>query len=291
MQPVSLVIVAQDEEGTVGRVIEAAKPVVSEIILVDSGSTDRTKQIAAELGAKCIDQPWLGFAKQKNFAIDQAGCEWVLSLDADEVLTEPLVAEIKSLLSGAELNNFDGYKIPRILFIGDRAISHGGFYPDAQLRLFKKDKGRFGDRLVHEAIKMDGPTRRLQHPMNHLAYKNVDEFEKAMDKYARLSAQEFFSRGKGYYKSRLNPVNRVLHPAWTFFYRYVLRRGFMDGGDGLRLASIYSGYVGKKIVYLHQLVNEKAATNHTSQCWPESHALPPKIRIWPSPVRSTAVTP
>ncbi len=164
MQPVSLVIVAQDEEGTIGRVIEAARPLVSEIILVDSGSTDKTIKIAEEMGAKCIHQDWLGFAKQKNFAIEQAGCDWVLSLDADEVLTAPLVEEIKALLSSSELDKFDGYKIPRILFIGERAIARGGFYPDAQLRLFKKDKGRFGDRLVHEAIKMEGPTRLLQHP-------------------------------------------------------------------------------------------------------------------------------
>ncbi|MBS1989026.1 MAG: glycosyltransferase family 2 protein [Cyanobacteria bacterium SZAS LIN-3] len=258
MQPLSLVIVAQDEERNIGRVIETAAPLVQEIIVVDSGSTDRTKEIASALGARIIDQPWLGFAKQKNFAIEQASCDWVLSLDADEVLTQPLVAEMRALLEGpaAELEKFDGYKIPRVLFIADRAIAHGGFYPDAQLRLFKKEKGRFGDRLVHEAIKMEGPTRQLQHPMNHYAYKDVAEFEQAMDKYARLSAQEFFNRGKDYYRKRLNPANKVLHPAWTFFYRYFLRGGFMDGADGLKLATIYSGYVGKKITYLHKLVSE-----------------------------------
>jgi len=256
MQPVSLVIVAQDEEGTIGRVIEAAKPLVDEIIVVDSGSRDRTKEIAIALGARCIDQEWLGFAKQKNFAIDQAVNEWVLSLDADEVLTDPLVAEMKNLLCSAELNNFDGYKIPRILFIGDRAIAHGGFYPDAQLRLFKKDRGRFGDRLVHEAIKMDGPTRMLKHSMNHYAYKSVEEFEQAMDKYARLSAQEFFSRGKDYYQKRLHPANELLHPTWTFFYRYFVRGGFIDGADGFNLARIYSAYVFKKIIYLRKLVRE-----------------------------------
>jgi glycosyltransferase involved in cell wall biosynthesis len=258
MQPVSLVIVAQDEEGTIGRVIEAAKPLVAEIILVDSGSTDKTMQIAEDLGAQCIHQDWLGFARQKNFAIESAKCDWVLSLDADEVLTDPLVEEIRGLLVSPDLAACDGYKIPRILFIGDRAIAHGGFYPDAQLRLFKKDKGRFGDRLVHEAIKMDGPTRQLQYPMHHLAYKDVAEFERAMDKYARLSAQEFFNRGKAYYQTRLSPLNQVVHPAWTFFYRYVLRGGFLDGADGLRLASIYSDYVRKKITYLHELVSESS---------------------------------
>jgi glycosyltransferase involved in cell wall biosynthesis len=261
MQAVALVIVAQDEEGTIGRVIEAARPLVSEIILVDSGSTDKTMQIAADLGANCIHQDWLGFAGQKNFAIQKANCDWVLSLDADEILTEPLVAEIKALLASADLGAYDGYKIPRILFIGDRAIAHGGFYPDAQLRLFKKDKGRFGDRLVHEAIKMDGPIRQLQHPMHHMAYKDVAEFERAMDKYARLSAQEFFNRGRSYYQKKLNPVNQIVHPAWTFVLRYILRGGFLDGADGLKLAQLYSGYVGKKITYLQELVRKDSGTN------------------------------
>ena len=257
MQLVSLVIVAQDEEGTIGRVIEAAQPLVAEIIVVDSGSTDRTKEIATALGARCIDQKWLGFARQKNFAIEQAQHPWVLSLDADEVLTAPLVEEMQALLNSADLDKFDGYKIPRILFIGDRAITHGGFYPDAQLRLFKKDKGRFGDRMVHEAIKMGGPTRMLKHPMNHYAYKTVADFNLAMDKYARLSAQEFFSRGKDYYQKRLHPANELLHPTWTFFYRYIVRGGFIDGSDGFNLARIYSGYVYKKIVYLRKLVREQ----------------------------------
>lgn len=260
MQPVSLVIVAQDEEGTIGRVIEAARPLVSEVIVVDSGSTDKTKEIALALGARCIDQKWLGFAKQKNFAIEQAQNDWVLSLDADEVLTAPLVQEMKRWLESPELTNFDGYKIPRILFIGDRAITHGGFYPDAQLRLFKKGKGRFGDRLVHEAIKMDGPTHQFHNPMNHYAYKTVAEFDAAMDKYARLSAQEFFGRGRDYYQKRLSPVNQWLHPTWTFFYRYLLRGGFIDGADGFKLAVIYTGYVCKKIVYLQQLVYESNRT-------------------------------
>jgi glycosyltransferase involved in cell wall biosynthesis len=258
MQPVSLVIVAQDEEGTIGRVIAAAKPLVAEVILVDSGSTDATKQIAKDLGALCIEQEWLGFSAQKNFAIGKANCPWVLSLDADEVLTDLLAAELQALLASPDLGAYDGYKIPRILFIGDRAITHGGFYPDAQLRLFKKDKGRFGDRLVHEAIKMDGPTLQLKQPMHHFAYKDVAQFERAMDKYARLSALEFFNRGRDYYQKKLGPLNIVVHPAWTFFYRYFLRGGFLDGADGLKLASIYSGYVGKKITYLHDLVRQNA---------------------------------
>jgi len=254
MQAVSLVIVAQDEEGTIGGVIEAARPIVAETILVDSGSSDRTVEIAGSLGAQVIHQDWLGFARQKNFAIEKAGCQWVLSLDADEILTPELINEIGALLNSPGLAHFDGYKIPRILFIGNDAVTHGGFYPDAQLRLFKKDKGRFGDRLVHEAIKMDGPVKLLQHPMHHYAYKDIAEFEQAMDKYARLSASEFFGRGRDYYAKRLSPINAYLHPLWTFFYRYIVRGGFLDGAIGFKLAAIYSGYVRKKIIYLRELV-------------------------------------
>jgi glycosyltransferase involved in cell wall biosynthesis len=115
------------------------------------------KRLPKEKGAIVQHQDWLGFAKQKNFAIDLAKSDWVLSLDADEILSDQLVAEIAALLKSPNLDQFDGYKIPRILYIGDQAVSRGGFYPDAQLRLFKRGKGKFGERLVHEAIKMDGP--------------------------------------------------------------------------------------------------------------------------------------
>lgn len=253
MPTVSLVIVAQDEERTIGRVIDAARPIVDEIILVDSGSTDKTIAIAQERGVIVQHQDWLGFAKQKNFAMDLATCDWILSLDADEILTEPLVAEIKALLASPQLNDFDGYKIPRILYIGERAILHGGFYPDAQLRLIKRGKGKFGERLVHEAIKMAGPKRMLKNPMLHYAYRDIDEFAAAMDKYARLSAREFFGRGN--YQGRISKFNEILHPAWTLFSRSILRGGFLDGAMGLKMAYIYSQYVRKKITYLRELAS------------------------------------
>ncbi|CAN5399890.1 glycosyltransferase family 2 protein [soil metagenome] len=255
MPTVSLVIVAQDEERTIGRVIDAARSLVDEIIVVDSGSSDRTKEIAAEKGALVQHQDWLGFAKQKNFAIDLAKSDWVLSLDADEILTDDLVAEMASLLKSDSLNQFDGYKIPRILYIGEQPVSRGGFYPDAQLRLFKRGKGKFGDRLVHEAIKMTGPVAMLKKPMHHYAYKTVDDFAMAMDKYAKLSAQEYFNRGN--YGLRASSVSEFVKPKLTFLYRYFLRGGILEGELGFKLTAIYSDYVRKKIFYLRQL-----ATHH-----------------------------
>lgn len=256
MPTVSLVIVAQDEERTIGRVIDAAKPLVDEVIVVDSGSTDDTIAIAQKSGARVVHQDWLGFAAQKNLAIDMAKCDWILSLDADEILTPRLVTELQARFPSSTFSNYDGYKIPRILYIGDTAIINGGFYPDAQLRLFKRGSGKFGDRLVHEAIKMTGPVGMLRHPMQHYAYQTVDDFAAAMDKYARLSAQEFFNRGD--YKWRASAVNQTLNGGWTFFSRYILRGGMLDGKLGLQLALIYSEYVRKKSLYLRQLVEEEA---------------------------------
>lgn len=259
MPTVSLVIVAQDEERTIGQVIDAAKSLVDEIIVVDSGSTDRTKEIAREKGATVQHQDWLGFAKQKNFAIELAKSDWVLSLDADEILSAKLVAEIEALLQSPSLDQFDGYKIPRILYIGDQAVSRGGFYPDAQLRLFKRGKGKFGDRLVHEAIKMTGPVTMLTNPMHHYAYKTVEDFAIAMDKYAKLSAQEYFNRGN--YGLRASLLSELIKPRLTFLYRYFLRGGILEGALGYKLTAIYSDYVRKKIVYLRQLANSNQNGN------------------------------
>lgn len=253
MQNLSVVIIAQDEERTIGEVLSAAKQVAQEIILVDSGSTDRTKEIAASMGVQAIHQDWLGFAAQKNYALDRASNEWVLSLDADEILTPELIEEISTLMNGdAQSQNTDGFRVARLLVIGTRPIRHGGFYPDAQLRLFKRSKGRFNDRLVHESVKLDGTIRDLQNHLLHRAYVDVDQFKSALDKYARLSAQEALR--SGYSKAKLSLFNLYLHPVWTFFYRYFIRCGFLDGAFGLQLNLIYADYVRKKISYLKERV-------------------------------------
>ncbi len=249
----SVVIVAQDEERTIGRVIEAIRPIADEVILVDSGSTDKTLEIAQSLGAECRHQDWLGYAAQKNLALSLAQSDWVLSLDADEIVTPELVSEITNELNSASATKYDGFRIPRVLYIGDTAVKHGGFYPDAQLRLIRRGKGQFNDRLVHEAIKMDGPVKMLSNCMHHYAYKDVDGFSAAMEKYARLSAKEYARSKKFGWKC--HPVNEFVHPIWTFFYRYFARGGLLDGALGLKLAGIYSGYVRNKIRYLRELQN------------------------------------
>jgi len=260
MLDLSVVIIAYNEERIIGRTLEAVSPFAGEIVLVDSGSTDRTLEIARQYKAQCHHQQWLGYAGQKNYALSLATKKWILSLDADEVVTEPLVREITALLTSSSLS-FTGYRIPRLLYIGDKAFKHGGFYPDSQLRLFQNGKGKFIERKVHESVEVDGTVGQLQSPLLHYAYTDFDHYVATLDKYARLSAQEFAERKNkstnGDHSApkslRGTKLDEMLHPTWTFFYRYILRAGFLDGLKGLKANWIYKDYVRKKISYLRQL--------------------------------------
>lgn len=253
----SVTIVAQDEERTIGRVIEAIKPIANEIILLDSGSTDRTVDIANEQGVKLYHQKWLGYCAQKNLAINYATNEWILSLDADEICTPELVEEIVALLTSDVPPAVNGFKIPRILFIGDEPVKGGGFYPDSQLRLIRRGTGKFAERVVHEAITVDGEVRKLKSPMLHYAYKDVPHFAAAMDKYARLSAQHYLERDFKPWKT--SKLNEAIHPIWTLFYRQVVRGGMFNGPLCLQLNIIYADYVRKKIRYLRELVSARVS--------------------------------
>lgn len=252
---ISVVIIAQDEQRTVGRVLEAVRPIAWEVILVDSGSTDQTKEIASEQGAKVIHQDWLGYSAQKNFAMSQATGDWLLSLDADEVITPELAAEIKELFVAGIPAGVNGYKIPRLFFIGETAIKRGGFYPDSQLRLIRRSTGHFKDRIVHESISISGKTIELSNPMYHYAYKDLQQYEQTMEKYARLSAQHYFSQKFSPWRAHI--LNEALHPMWTFFYRFIIRQGFLDGMLCLKLNLIYADYVRKKIHYLRELSTQQ----------------------------------
>jgi glycosyltransferase involved in cell wall biosynthesis len=248
----SVTIVAQDEERTIGRVLEAVQPIADEIVFIDSGSTDRTIEIAKSFGVRFIHQDWLGYAAQKNMAIDMASGDWILSLDADEILTPQLVQEIRDLMKNGPAEGVDGYKIPRVLFIGEKPIKRGGFYPDAQLRLIKKGQGRFKQRIVHEAIAVEGKVGKLKHDMLHYSYRDVEHFAVTMDKYARLSAEHYYRQE--FKPWRASAINEAIHPIWTFFYRQIVRGGVLEGTLGWRLNVIYADYVRKKIAYLRQLV-------------------------------------
>jgi glycosyltransferase involved in cell wall biosynthesis len=250
--PLSVTIVAQDEERTIAEVLAPASELADEIVFLDSGSTDKTIEIARRFGVRLYQEAWQGYAQQKNMAIELAQGEWILSLDADEVMTPALVSEIRQTMSAPISSDVDGFRIPRVLFIGDTPVSRGGFYPDAQLRLIRRGRGRFRPRVVHESITVEGKVIRLRNDILHYAYKDVEQYAQTMDRYARLSAQQYFEEQRHW---RGNRVNEFLHPAWTLFYRQVVRGGVLGGPLCRQLNSIYADYVRKKIRYLRELEN------------------------------------
>ena len=249
--PLSVTIVARDEERTIAQVLSAVKDIASEVIFLDSGSSDRTPEIAKSFGVRFYHQDWLGYAEQKNKAIDLATGDWILSLDADEVLTPVLSSEIRELMRRGVPDDVAGFRIPRVLYIGDAPVRGGGFYPDAQLRLIRRGKGRFQPRIVHESIRVDGSVRQLKHDMLHYAYIDVDQFAEAMDHYARLSAKHYFETGYTWWQA--STLAETIKPCWTFFYRQIVRGGIFLGPLCWKLNVIYAGYVRKKVKYLREL--------------------------------------
>ncbi len=239
----SVAIITKNEEANLRRTLESVRW-ANEIVVVDSGSTDKTVDIASAFGAKVIHEEWRGFGRQKNYAIEQCTSEWVLSLDADEEVSEPLAQEITHLLE--ESPAADAYFVPRrSLFLG-RWIRHGGYYPDPKLRLFRKGAAWFEERTVHETMQCSGATRTLQGNLIHHAYPTLENYIEHMNRYSTLGAEQTVAKGK---TSRTLPAfvwNVLLNPAATFVYNYIFRLGFLDGREGLLLHLYHSAYVSWK---------------------------------------------
>jgi glycosyltransferase involved in cell wall biosynthesis len=274
----SVVIITHNEEANLGRMLESVKPLVSdgkgEIIVVDSGSTDRTVEIAKSFGANVFVEEWKGYAAQKNSAIDKATGNWILSLDADEEVSSGLANEIAAALadqrrhenlqgvpdseanrlrgilqvqgeSGIPLTRFTfGYWLPRKnLFLG-RWMKHGGFWPDPKLRLFRRGTGLFENRAVHEDVKLEGPDADLQETLVHHSYPTLSDYVEHMNRYSSLGAKMVVAERKG--RVRFSVINIVLRPLATFLYNYIFRLGFLDGREGLLLHLYHAVYVSWK---------------------------------------------
>lgn len=244
----SVVLITLNEEHNLARTLESVKPLVAEgrgeIIVVDSGSTDGTVEIAKSYGAKVFVEEWKGFAAQKNSAIEKAAGEWVLSLDADEGLEPELTGEICEALGGRNVSDPKracGFWIPRKNHFLGRWIRHGGFWPDPKLRLFRRGKGAVESRAVHETIKVEGGTSTLRHGLLHHAYPTLEIYLEHMRRYADLGAEMLKDTPRGWLW-----LNRWLNPPLTFFYNYVVRLGFLDGREGFLLHWNHRRYVGWK---------------------------------------------
>ncbi|MFA5072413.1 MAG: glycosyltransferase family 2 protein [Nitrospirota bacterium] len=234
----SVALITYNEEANIRRTLESVKW-ADEIVVLDSGSTDKTIEICREFTDNVFHQEWHGFATQKNSAIDTCTGDWILSLDADEPIEPELAEEIRTLISSS--NSHDGYWIPRRTFFLGKEMKHGGWYPDYNLRLFKKGKGRFQERAVHESIYVNGSIGKTKNAILHYAYPDLTSYIASINKYSSLSVDVMSARAISTF--RTSCVNIIFRPVLTFFHKYIIRGGFLDGKHGLILNSFHAFYV------------------------------------------------
>jgi glycosyltransferase involved in cell wall biosynthesis len=217
-----------------------------ERLVVDSGSTDGTPDLARAAGARVIARDWRGYADQKNAAAADAAHDWILSIDADERVTPDLAAEIRERLAGEPSDA--GYRMPRVTWHLGRWIRTTDWYPDFQLRLYDRRRARWTPRRVHESVEAAGPVGRLRHELQHLAYRDLAHHHRTMDRYTTLAAAEMHEAGR-----RAGVADLVLHPPAAFLRNYVLRRGFADGVPGFIISAMNAHYVFLKFAKLWAL--------------------------------------
>ena len=251
---ISAVIITFNEEENIRAACESVAW-ADEIVVVDSESSDGTRDIAADCGARVIVNKWPGFAAQKQFATNAATNAWVFSLDADERVSPELRGAIEQLKNKDESSLADGYRVPRRTFYMDRWIRGGGWYPDYQLRLFKRNQGDWGDRLIHESFQLRPGARieTLSGDLLHYTVRNTTEHEQMIEqRYAPLGARQMFREGK-----RASGISRAVAGPSAFVRSYILKGGFRDGLAGLTIAK----YAAQHATLKHQLLLELQKQN------------------------------
>jgi glycosyltransferase involved in cell wall biosynthesis len=248
MEPVSAALIARNEERNIEAALQSLRW-ADEVVVVDGGSTDGTLEICRRYTDRIFSREWTGFVDQKNYAVAQARHDWIFSLDADERLSPELIDEIR-LLRQAGFPNA-GYRIPRAAFFMGRWIRHGDWYPDYQLRLFDRRRGRWRGGRVHESVEIDGTPGYLSGEIHHYTYRSLADYLRRLVIYTELAAQDYRQRGR-----RATLPKMAVNPAATFFKAYVLKRGFLDGGPGLMVAVMGAVSVYFKYARLYELQSD-----------------------------------
>ena len=225
---ISAAIITKNEERNIARCLESLDW-VDEIVVVDSGSTDRTLEICEEHCCRIIRTEWLGFGPTKQRAVDSVSNDWVLSIDADEEVTPGLAGEIQEILAQEEIKA--GYKIRWLSMYLGKWIRHSGWNKQFKPKLFDRTKARFTDAVAHETVKIEGEVGKLKHALRHYTYPDLATVKSKMESQAEWGAQLLDQKGR-----RPSRLNAYTHSAWTFFRTYVLGAGFLDGHTGLTLA-------------------------------------------------------
>ncbi len=239
----SVVIITLNEAANLPRTLASIRA-LGEMVVLDSGSTDGTVQIAEQAGARVFNEPWKGFGAQKNSAIAKATGDWILSLDADEEVSPELALEITALLAGEP--EFSAYRIPRLNHFLGRPLRHGGYWPDPKLRLFRRGAASFEERPVHETMRASGPVGQLKGHLIHHCYPTIEDYREHMDRYSTIAAEALVTSGRAGRSWPWLVSNAVLNPGATFLYNYVLRLGFLDGRAGLLQHLNHSMYINWK---------------------------------------------
>jgi glycosyltransferase involved in cell wall biosynthesis len=239
---ISLIVITRNEEELIGQCLKSAAAFCDELIVVDSFSTDRTAEIARDLGARVFQRPFEGYIAQKQFALEQAGGEWVFSLDADEQATWELGSEIRATLARPQAAA--GYRVRRVLYHLGHYYTRG-LYPDWHLRLFRRERARFGGHEPHASVQVEGAVAKLKAPILHFSYRDVADHVATIN---RLSSQAASEGNPG----AMTVIKMIANPAWRFVNFYFLRGGFREGGRGLYAAMSAAFYVFLKYAKLYE---------------------------------------
>ena len=238
---ISVCLITLNEEENLGRALRSCVDLADEIVIVDSGSKDGTERIAREFGARLVHQDWLGYVGQKNKVLSLAQNEWVFSLDADEELSPALRDEIRVLKQFTIAEEVSGFSMPRCVLYEGRWIRHGDWYPDRLTRLFRRARVKFAGGRVHERLEISGVVTPLRGDLHHYSFRDAVDHRARGERYAKLWAQDKHEAGK-----TANAFSPVLHGAFRWLRGYVLKRGFMDGAQGWRIANISAREVALK---------------------------------------------
>ena len=247
MIKLTVAIITYNEENNIGRCISSVLPIADEVLVVDSFSTDKTESIAKSMGARFVTNPFAGHIEQKNFALNLATHNYVLSLDADEALSPELLEQIKLIK-----NNFqnDGYRFNRLTNYNGHWVRYSGWYPDTKLRLVKKDKALWGGENPHDILKMKNneAVGFLSGDLLHYSYESIAAHVAQTDKFTTIAAHAAYKQGK-----RSSVFKIVTRPMFKFLRDYFFKRGFLDGRYGFVICSINSLYALLKYAKLHEL--------------------------------------
>ena len=233
MNSISVVIITFNEERNIKRCLDSVVPIADEIIVVDSHSTDATEAICDRYGVKFFTQDWLGYIDQKNLANDLATCDYILSIDADEALSEELTNSIQKI-KNQDVGN-KAFSMNRLMNYCGKWIRHCGWYPDTKVRIFRRGQAEWTGKKVHETLSLAQSTEieHLDGDLLHYSFYTVEEHRRQNEKFARLSAEEIVEAGK---KTTL--FKAYSHTAWRFIRDFIFNAGFMDGSTGLTICKI-----------------------------------------------------